>query len=101
MLDLVGEYWVLAKYQNMSQIPTWDHITKSDGCHGYEAKVERLKEVPVLPQGEKDGPATEEDAQEGDCTDDGVEVLGEAHLLLLLLFLSVTSLFQFMVVVNI
>ena len=100
MLDLVGEHWVL---QNTKIIPTWDHVTKSDGCHGYEAKVERLKEVPVLPQGEKDGPATEEDAQEGDCTDNSVEVLGEAHLLLLLLFLSVTctSLFQFMVVVNI
>ena len=71
---------------------TWDNITKAYGGHCYEAEVERLEEVPVLPEGEEDGPTAEEDAEEANCAGDREEVLGEAHLLLFLLVLSVKCL---------
>ena len=67
---------------------TWDNIAKADGGHCYEAEIEGLKEIPVLPEGEKDGAATEEDAEEADCAGDRVQVLGEANLLFFLFCLS-------------
>ena len=86
---LEGKRASLSKISNLQydSIQTWDDITKTDGGHCYETEVESLKEVPLLPEGEEDGPAAEEDAEEADCTGDGVEVLCEPHLLLLL-FLS-------------
>ena len=41
----------------------WRHITKPDGGGGDKAEVKSIKEGPVLPDGEKNGPRSKEDTQ--------------------------------------
>jgi hypothetical protein len=46
-------------------VDTWHDVAKPDGGHGDEAKVESVKEAPVLPDGEDAAADAEEGRQEG------------------------------------
>ena len=73
---------------------TWDNIPKANGSHGDEAEVETIKEGPVLPEGEKEGSTTKEDAKEDKSSSYSVHVVTKPHLIIAIIILSKINSFK-------
>ncbi len=72
---------------------TWDNVAEPDRSHGDEAKVEGIKEGPVLPDGKDQAADAEKGRQEGQGQE-GRQGVGPEPLLLIVVVVVVVLIYK-------